>query len=129
MKFASAGNGRGQMRERQRRQRDASPPLRTRYPELGALRVKFDFQDKGPFTPAPQVTTLHPPAPAYFVFPCPCSDCDGEFDLDGAISGMLTAGDAHREGRCHCPGQRQGDAKHKAACGLSVEYRVEVVTG
>ncbi len=129
MKFAKPGNGRGQTRERQRRQREASPALRARFPRLGALRLEFDFRDKGPFTPAPQVTTLHPPARAYFVFPCPSADCDGEFDLGGTVDGMMDQGDRHREGQCLCQGQRQGDAKQKVECGLTLKYRVEATPG
>ena len=125
MKFASPGSGRGQTRERQRRQRDASPALRARFPQLGALRLEFAFRDNGPFTPAPQVTTLHPPAPAYFVFPCPSADCDGEFDLGGEVVGMMAEGDKHREGQCLCQGGRTGEAKQRVACGLTLKYSVD----
>lgn len=125
MKFTNPGSGRNQMRERQRRQRDATPAMRSRYPKLNTLRLEFNFRDKGPFTPAPQITTLHPPAPAYFVFPCPCADCDGEFDLAENVTAMIAAGDKRREGHSECQGQRQGEMKQKVACRLAMKFRLE----
>ena len=128
MKFATgrAGDGRGQMRERQRRDRAATQSLRNRYPQFASLRLEFDFSDHGKFTPAPQVTVLHPPAAAYFIFPCPYSDCDGEFNLTRVIDEIAGSGELHEEGQLRCCGQRSGTSEESAACGLILEFSVYV---
>jgi hypothetical protein len=113
------------MRERQRRTRAATPALRVRYPQLDALRLEFEFSDGGLFTPTPQVTVLHPPASAYFCFPCPFSDCSGEFDLNSAISGMLRDGQSDCAGQLRCQGHRSIDGKSAAPCVLMLDYRIE----
>jgi hypothetical protein len=127
MKFAhsSPQNGRGQMHERQRRARAVTAPLRTQFPEFDSLRLEFGFSDEGPFTPVPQVTVMHPAARAYFVFPCPYSHCDGEFDLSAAINAMAHAEQANCQGRLQCSGHRTRDNKGRSACGLTLEYLVQ----
>ena len=124
MKFVNArsGDGRGQMRERQRRDRAITQPLRVRYPQFASLRLDFDFSDDGRFTPAPQVTVLHPPATAYFIFPCPYTDCDGEFNLAQAVDGLANEGMTRDEGQLRCCGQRSGNGKDRTQCRLILEY-------
>ncbi len=126
MKFASAkaGSGRNEMRERHRRDRARTPILRARFPQFGQVRLEFDFQDQGPFTPAPQVAVLHPPAPAYFVFPCPYSDCDGEFDLSAAIETMAKAEKARCAGTMRCAGHRRVEHTAGAPCALTLAFQV-----
>lgn len=128
MKFAysKARSGRSEMRERHRRDRARTPILRARFPQLGSLRLEFDFRDEGPFTPAPQVAVLHPPAPAYFVFPCPYSDCDGEFDLTTAIENMVGADQEHCDGLLRCAGHRRVEDIAGAPCALTLEFQVAV---
>ena len=127
MRFSGvrAGNGRGQVRERQRRDRAATQTIRTRYPQFVSLRLDFDFSDDGPFTPAPQVTVLHPPAAAYFIFPCPYSDCDGEFNLAPVVEEIANGGEALDDGQMRCCGQRIGANGKRISCGLVLEYRVQ----
>jgi hypothetical protein len=125
LKIARQGNLRAQMRERQRRNRASMPALRQRYPQLGSLRLEFEFSDGGRFTPTPQVTVMHPPAIAYFCFPCPFSDCDGEFDLAAPIGVMLRDGQAHCEGQVRCQGHRSLDGKSGMPCVLMLEYSIE----
>ena len=130
MKFAySAGSGRGQTRERQRRDRASMPQLRERFPQYHALRLEFAFRDHGPFTPASQVTVLHPPAPAYFVFPCPYSDCDGEFDLSAAVLHMSGGESGRCAGQLHCSGHRHFDKRLRAPCALLLEFHVVAQPG
>jgi hypothetical protein len=126
MKYANArsGDGRGQMRERQRRDRAATQPLRVRFPQFTSLRLDFDFSDDGRFTPAPQVTVLHPPASAYFIFPCPYTDCDGEFNLEPVVNTLATAEQASDEGQLRCSGHRSGSGENRAACQLILEYNI-----
>jgi hypothetical protein len=122
---ARAGDGRGQMRERQRRDRAATQSLRVRYPQFHSVRLDFDFSDDGKFTPAPQVTVLHPPATAYFIFPCPYPDCDGEFNLAPVIDEMANGASTHGEGQMRCSGHRTGANETRLSCGLTLEYRVQ----
>jgi hypothetical protein len=123
--YSSSGSGRVQMRERQSRDRAAMPDLRSRFPQFSALRLTFEFSGKGPFTPASQLAVLHPPAPAYFVFPCPYSDCSGEFDLSIPIASMATDRRGSCAGRLHCSGQRNLDSRIRAQCTLMLEFHVE----
>jgi hypothetical protein len=122
MKFASAARagGREGMRERQRRERLATPALRAHYPGLNALQLGFDFSDNSDFVPSPQVTVFHPPAPAYFRFACPYSDCDGEFNLTQPIDLAVSSHDARAGGEVRCGGMR-----HRGiACTLRLEYSI-----
>jgi len=124
MKFASASaaNGRSQMRERQRRDRAATQLMRVRFPQIAALRLDFAFIDDVPFPPAPQVTEMHPPARAYFVFPCPYADCDGEFNLAPAVEKLAHEEAKLVQGHLSCCGQRNRDRNGRSACGLKLEY-------
>jgi len=131
MKFASAksskttkSEGRGLTRDRQRRDRATTPPLRVSFPKIATLKIEFSFSDLGPFTPAPQTTVLHPPAAAYFVYPCPYTDCDGEFNLGPAVSELAAADEQCCDGQMKCNGQRRVD-KGTAPCGLTLEYSIE----
>jgi hypothetical protein len=123
--YTKSPNTRGLMRERHRRDRAQTPTMRTRYPQLESLRLDFDFSDSGPFTPAPQVTVLHPPATAFFSFPCPYDDCDGEFDLTSPIDTMVRGGEKHCEGQLRCSGHRNGN-KGKFSCTLTLAFSAEV---
>lgn len=122
MRFSGATRavGREAMRERQRRGRTATPAMRTRYPDLKSLQVDFDFSDNGEFIPSPQVTVFHPPAPAYFCFACPYSDCDGEFDLTKTVDLAVSSGQAQTSGQLRCVGNRH----RGAACTLCLEYSI-----
>ncbi len=114
------------MRERHRRDRAQTPPLRTRYPDVASLRLNFVFSDSGPFTPAPQVNEMHPPATAFFVFACPYDDCDGEFNLAGPVDAMVRAGRDRCEGQLRCGGQRSGN-KGKYSCTLTLDFTAQAL--
>jgi hypothetical protein len=126
MKFASASaaNGRNQMRERQRRDRAATQIMRARYPQFASLRLDFAFKDDVAFSPAPQVNVMHPPARAYFVFPCPYADCDGEFDLSAPVDQIAREGVTQAAGHLKCCGQRNRDRNGRSPCGLALEYTI-----
>ena len=124
MRFTGARAGNGRARERQRRDRAATQSLRLRFPQFASLRLDFDFSDHGPFTPAPQVTVLHPPAAAYFIFPCPYTDCDGEFDLGPVIEEIANGGQLVDDGQLRCAGQRIGAQGKRVPCGLILEFCV-----
>ena len=112
--------GREAMRERQRRGRILTPAMRAHYPGLSSLQIDFDFSDRGDFIPSPQVMVFHPPAPAYFCFACPYSDCDGEFDLTKTVDLAVSSGEAQSTGQLRCVGTRH----RGAACTLCLEYSI-----
>jgi hypothetical protein len=120
MRFATTGTavGREAVRERQMRNRAAAPALRVRYPQLASLQVGFEFSDRTEFLPSPQVTVFHPPARAFFCFPCPYSDCDGEFDLTREVSRLIDAREPRAHGQLKCAGTRRGGVP----CTLCLDY-------
>jgi len=108
------------MRERHRRGRIAAPTIRARYPGLASLQIEFDFSDDSDFLPSPQVTVFHPPAPAFFSFACPYSDCSGEFNLTSTVDLAVSSHESHSSGRLACAGTRH----RGVACTLSLEYSI-----
>nr|AQQ74636.1 hypothetical protein [uncultured bacterium] len=112
--------GRAAVRERHRRGRINAPPLRSLYPALASLQVEFEFSDRVDFIPSPQVTVFHPPAPAYFRFACPYSDCDGEFDLTGVIDTAVNAHGPGTSGQLYCQGTRHRGVR----CTLCLDYSI-----
>jgi hypothetical protein len=118
------GSGRNDLRERQRRDRSLAPAMRARYPQFSALRLECDFTDDGAAPPAPHVMVLHPPAAAFFVFPCPYSDCDGEFDLTAAVTGLARDEEKHCQGQLRCAGHRTRDRSGPTPCLLTLDYTI-----
>lgn len=121
MKFTST-SGRNQLRERQRRDRATAQALRNAYPQFASLRLEFDFSEPDTSAPAPQALVLHPPSQAYFVFPCPYADCDGEFDLTSVVAALARSGEASCEGHQRCGGQRARDHRGRLPCQLTLDY-------
>ena len=126
MRFTSA-NSRTQLRERQRRDRATSQPLRAMYPQFASLRLEFEFSEQDPdaAAPAPHLLVMHPPSQAYFVFPCPYADCDGEFDLTSAVAGVARSHESKSHGELKCGGQRVRDKNGRTPCQLTLEYTIE----
>jgi hypothetical protein len=124
MKLASvsAANARNLLREKQRRDRAMAQVMRTQYPQFASLRLDFAFADDTAFTPAPQVTELHPPARAHFVFPCPYPDCDGAYDLSEQVGAMAKHDEKRHEGQLICAGQRNRDRNGRSPCQLALNY-------
>lgn len=122
MKFsvASSGNRREAMRKRQRLHRIGAPTLRTRFPGLDSMQLDFGYSDRVDFLPAPQVTVLHPPAPAYFCFACPYNDCDGEFNLTKQVDLAASSRDGHARGQVKCAGSRHSGTP----CTLCLDYSI-----
>jgi len=117
---ATPGNGREATREQHRRGRLVAPSLRKRFPDIDSLQLEFGFSDRTEFLPSPQVTVFHPPAPAYFHFACPYSDCSGEFDLTRAVDSAVNGHEAQSRGQLQCTGVRH----RSAACTLALDYSI-----
>jgi hypothetical protein len=121
-------------RERLMSERTRSPPLREVFPNVDQLRIELVFNDASAFVPSPQLHTLYPAALAFFRFACPCADCDGDFDLSGAVASLLEAsagrrrGDASSSGRMDCQGFRLRDMAGEKICPMQLSFRLVSVS-
>lgn len=110
-----------------RREQAAAPKLRAMFPEVEQLRFELSFESGSTSTPVPQAHVLHPPARAYFFFPCPYSDCDGWFELTSAVQAAV-ADPSHRiKGTLECCGSRASDFVSKPQCQLRVYFTLTAV--
>lgn len=108
--------------DRLRRDRAAALALRAAFPEVSQLRLDLQFEGNAATTPASQVHVLHPPARAFFTFPCPYADCDGQFDLTEAVSAALADASHQTTGLLECSGLRARDHASKQPCQLRLVY-------
>jgi hypothetical protein len=114
--------------ERLRRDRAATQTLRQAFPTVQQLRLELKFEGAETNVPAAQSHALHPPAQAFFAFPCPHADCDGQFDLTAAANAMLTnQAMAEAEGTLKCSGQRLDRRASRVPCELHLHYTLSVV--
>jgi len=111
--------------EKQRRNRVAAKELRVQYPQFQTVRVDLVFEDEVSQPPAPQSIVLHPPARAYFVYPCPYTSCSGELDLAANVDHIAEQGKARASGHTRCNGERHG-RNGKGPCDLHIEYSIAV---
>ena len=128
MKFSTVGpeGARNLLREKQRRQRLAAKELRQQFPQFPSIRVDFVFKDEELQSPAPQSVVLHPPARAYFVYPCPYASCNGEFDLAKNVAEIAKQGQHESAGHTKCTGERIRGRQGKTPCDLHIEYSIAV---
>ncbi|MGH8211552.1 MAG: hypothetical protein ACREU6_18540 [Steroidobacteraceae bacterium] len=126
MRLARAGkDAAGKDRtERLRRERAAALVLRAAFPTVEQLCLELKFESTSSSTPAFQSHQLHPPARAFFEFPCPYADCDGHYDLAGAVAAALADPARRSEGMLECPGVRAGERTTKQPCRLQLKYVV-----
>jgi hypothetical protein len=113
-----------QRRERMRRDRAATKTLRVAFPAVERVRVDLRFENTTSPVPAPQSHVLHPPARAFFQFPCPYADCHGQFDLNSVAELVMTKSKGHVEGLLECSGVRSRERMLKQPCGLRLTYTV-----
>jgi hypothetical protein len=118
-------------RERLMNERTRSAPLREVFPNVDQLRIELVFNDASAFIPSPQLHTLYPAASAFFRFACPCADCDGDFDLTGAVASLLLESsvgrrriDASSSGRMDCQGVRLRDMAGQKVCPMQLSFRL-----
>jgi hypothetical protein len=108
--------------DRLRRDRAAAPQLRSAFPTVQQLRLELKFAGTTTNIPASQSHVLHPPARAFFAFPCPYADCDGQFDLTGVVSPLLADRLSEAEGALECQGHRPDRLATRASCQLHLNY-------
>lgn len=123
--FVGPEGARNMLREKQRRNRLAAKELRVQYPQFATIRVDLVFDDEASQPPAPQSIVLHPPARAYFVYPCPYASCSGELDLAANVDHIAEQGKARTSGQAQCNGERQG-RQGKGRCDLHIKYSIAV---
>jgi hypothetical protein len=107
-----------------RRERVTAPVLRAKFPTVEQLRIELKFEAPNTTAPTPQSHELYPPARAFFEFPCPYWDCDGRFDLGGAVRSALADATHRAEGVLECQGSRIGDRASRRPCLLRLSYEV-----
>lgn|SRR5579863_2917967 len=118
-------------REQMLRERMQTPPLRTVFPDVGTVRIELVFDDLNAHRPSPQQHTLFPAAAAFFRFVCPCTDCDGDFDLKPAVTALVKNVTWRKQdnisstGKLSCDGVRIRDraADHKA-CSIQLSFKL-----
>jgi hypothetical protein len=111
-------------REALRRNRAMALALREAFPEVQQLTLEFVFRGHGSTTPAMQSHTLYSAARAFFQFPCPYADCDGQFDLSGAVKAALADSTHPASGELECTGKRAVRIGANELCRLQLNYTV-----
>jgi len=96
------------------------------FPQFASLRLDFEFTDETEQPPAPQSVVLHPPARAYFVYPCPYASCNGEFDLAANVADIAKQGHSEHAGHTKCTGERIRGRQGKTPCDLHIDYSIAV---
>lgn len=110
--------------EQWRRDRATAQPLRAEFPDVQQLRIELKFAGPGSTTPTPQSHVMYPPASAFFEYLCPYADCDGHFDLGGAVEAAMADATHTAEGMLECRGSRARDHSSKQPCLLQLAYKV-----
>jgi len=124
MKFAPSGATRQERKDQLRRDRATAQVLRTAFPTLQHLRIELSFQGAGSSTPSPQSHVLYQPAPAFFEYRCPYSDCDGQFDLGSPVKIAIADATHQAQGVLVCRGSRGLDPSSRRPCLLQLNYEV-----
>jgi hypothetical protein len=110
--------------EQFRHDRATAPVLRAIFPAVEQLRIELKFEAPSLSLPTPQSHVLYPPARAFFRYPCPYWDCDGQFDLRGAVDAAVADASHRAEGVLECQGSRIGDRGSRRPCHLRLFYGI-----
>ena len=124
MRLAPAAATRQERMDQLRRDRATASALRAAFPAVQQLRIELKFEGPGSSVPTPQSHVLYPPARAFFEYPCPYSDCDGQFDLAGAVKAALADATHRVEGVLACHGSRGHERAIRRPCQLQLVYEV-----
>lgn len=120
----SSESARQQRHDRLRRDRAAAQAIRLAFPSIVTLRLDLHFEGSEARVPADQLHVLHPPARAFFEFPCPYADCDGQFNLAAAVATALGSTKKSAVGALECSGLRAKDHAGRQACKLQLHYTI-----
>ncbi|MGB8693325.1 MAG: hypothetical protein WCD08_07445 [Steroidobacteraceae bacterium] len=118
-------------RNQRQTDRDRSPPMRSAFPQVEQLRIELSFNDRTGRAPSPQMHILFPPARAFFRFACPCSECDGEFDLSPVVSALVNDAPSSKRNsnrsvsdNLSCEGVRLRNHVSSRPCPIAVKFRL-----
>jgi hypothetical protein len=111
-------------KEQWRADRAAAETVRTAFPTLERIRVELVFEDADGPPPAAQLHMMHPPARAFFEFPCPYADCSGTFDLSSVVRLAMKRPGLQATGKLECAGARSHQGLTKSGCGVQVGYTI-----
>jgi hypothetical protein len=120
----SAAAARQERADRLRRDRASAQALRSAFPTVQQLRLEMQFEGAAINTPTPQAHVLYPPARAFFAFPCPYADCDGQFDLTAAVNAALVDRSHRAEGVLQCSGERLVGGASRQPCQLRLRHSI-----
>jgi len=113
--------------DRLRRGRNAALAVHAAFPRVQRLRLEFSFEAPGSHAPAAQSHLLYPPAQAFFEFPCPRADCDGQFDLTAVVRSTVDDQTHASRGTIVCQGTRALNHGSRQPCCLHLVYAVTVL--
>jgi hypothetical protein len=111
-------------KEQWRRDRAAAKTMREAYPKLAQMRIDLTFLEPVARVPAAQSHVMHPPARAFFQFPCPYAACEGRFDLSPAANLIFSGTAARKTGNLECTGLRPKGSALKQPCGVQARYTI-----
>jgi hypothetical protein len=122
-----AANPIEQRRYQRQYDRDRAPPLRAMFPLVARVQIELSFPGVRDAAPSAQTFVLYPAARAFFRYPCPCQDCDGEFDVSATV-GALVASDTVRASTTEfqCQGVRSRDRLSGSPCPIRLSCRVVI---
>jgi hypothetical protein len=120
----TAAASRQERADRLRRDRAAAQALRAAFPAVEQLRLDMQFEGAAANIPAPQSHVLYPPARAFFAFPCPYADCDGQFDLTAAVNDAIADPSHRTHGVLECSGTRVGERASRYPCLLRLRHGI-----
>lgn len=126
VRFVTARNADAhqQRMDQLRSDRAAAAPLRVAFPAVQQLRVELKFAGRYANPPGSQSFVLHPPARAFFTYPCPYANCDGQFDLNRAVNAALDGPSLRTEGILECAGRRAQKHDSRHPCQLRLLYTI-----
>jgi hypothetical protein len=107
-----------------------APTLRGRYATIAKLQIDLTFAGTSRPAPSPQSHSYYPPARAFFRFACPCSECDGEFDLSAQVAELAEVkrpSARTASGRMHCEGVHFRERATAAPCPMTLNWRLVIV--
>jgi len=109
-----------------------APAMRSRYADVAKLQIDLNFAGMSRPPPSPQSHSYYPPARAFFRFACPCSECDGEFDLSANVASlaeMKQPSARTASGRLGCEGMHFRERATAAPCPMVLSWRLVLVRG
>ena len=114
-------------RDQLMKERARAASLRQAFPRIEQLRIELSFSDGRGRSHSPQVHTLYPAARAFFRFACTCTDCDGDYDLEGAVTALLKSapkGTRTASGTLICDGARRDLPRDGTTCSIRLDYQL-----